>query len=1343
MGNFLRKLMVLLMALNLSYGFAQVVTIPAANTAGTGNSTVGRKPYGNWWGYERSAAIYTAAEVGYPGTISALGFYVESLSSPADSTPVKIYLKHSPSASFGSAATYASEIASASLVFSGNIYATDLVAGAWITTTLDSTFFYNGTQNLVVLVETNGGSTGIEGQYGKQFRYSTQGSNSFQYWQTDNTPPSSTGTLGSARTNIQLTIAPAPTCSGTPTAGTVSGPASVCAGSAVSLSLSGQTSGVAGITIQWQKSSDSLVFTNKPYNANAATTTDTISTKTYYRVVVKCGTDSAISNVLGVGISAPTACYCVPPLSSGCSLNDLINSFSISSLVNSGSGCNGQANSYINYPESQFTTTLIEGVTYSASVTAGTGSGTHGAAIWIDFNQNGSFADSNEFFLISNSIAANATATNNLVTIPAGITPGKTRLRVRYVYSTTLTLGSSCTSASYGETEDYTVTLSGPVTCTNPPAAGTVTANKTKVCANDSTVLSATGYELGASLQWQVSTDSLSWSDVPSATLASVTSQPVTAPVFYRLKVTCIDSTFSNAVKLETKLCYCASYATNSADTKIDSVFFNTIVTGSPLSTCQTYTDYTNLSTTVQRLVQYPLTVKNGYCGGTHYPGYLGVFVDWNQDGDFADADETVYTFGPTTARASIPVGLVSVPDSAKLGSTTMRVVFREGSAPAACGTYGYGETEDYTIEVTAAPPCNTPTVGGTISGPDSAEANTTGVFVVNGYSGTNFSWEISNSPTGPFTVLGVDNDSLTLLLNAVGTFYGRVKVLANGCASSYSDTFSIVITLSGDEPCNAITANLGKNGPFDFTLYTTSANEVRPLGDSCEVQTRWCDADVAQSVWLKFQAPASGRVYMRAPGGDNRLALWDASDCAGLADSTLGGYTLLAANDDDPNYLTAGSEEYSAFIDTVECLVPGKFYYVQLAPNAWFGQSTDTTSFFLEEAPAKDASFVGMAQAVYCEDASAETLYPATPGGVFSGTGVNNGNEFDPSIAGVGGPYIVTYTLNGCYTFSDTASVSAIPDIASVTIEDIKCFGQQDGSVAITMASGTAPFTFNWSNGTNDSLLANVGAGQYQATITSADNCSSISAQYVVTDSTTALTATTTATDVKCFGNATGSVTVTVQGGEPAYTYAWSNSGTADSVSGVAAGSYSVTVTDKNGCTTTAQDTVSEPASALSATSVATDQVGATNGTITVTATGGTPSYQYAWSNGDTAQNLTAVAGVYTLTVTDANNCTFVLTDTINFVSGVEGVVSGVRRISLYPNPTVGAANLEVELENEKPIGVEVFDAFGKLVLVQNIAAAKHEVISLDMNGFAAGLYSVRVKVAGAFYTKQISIQR
>ena len=150
---------------------------------------------------------------------------------------------------------------------------------------------------------------------------------------------------------------------------------------------------------------------------------------------------------------------------------------------------------------------------------------------------------------------------------------------------------------------------------------------------------------------------------------------------------------------------YCASGPMNPDDTKIDSVHFNTIAVASDPNLCETYTDNTSISTTVTAGSTYDLTIVNGSCSGNHYTAYTAAYIDFNNDGDFEDTGELVYSFGPTTGLNTIPPGSVAIPAMAPPGSRRMRIVLSEdGADPPSCGTYSYGETEDYTITIENSP---------------------------------------------------------------------------------------------------------------------------------------------------------------------------------------------------------------------------------------------------------------------------------------------------------------------------------------------------------------------------------------------------------------------------------------------------------------------------------------------------------------------------------------------------------------------------------------------------------------------------------------------------------------
>ncbi len=194
----MRKLFTLLILLSLWAGssWAQTVTI------GTGTSTQ-RYPLGAYFGYERSASIYTAAEIGQAGVISKLAWYATI--ARATSVPLKIYLKETTSTTF-TAGTWATMISDATLVLDATN--TSIAANAWNEFVLTTAFSYGGSNNLVVMVEANygGGGNGL-GSTGTGVRYSTA-TTQHEYWQADTNPPTGNGTTSSNRPNIQITLAP-------------------------------------------------------------------------------------------------------------------------------------------------------------------------------------------------------------------------------------------------------------------------------------------------------------------------------------------------------------------------------------------------------------------------------------------------------------------------------------------------------------------------------------------------------------------------------------------------------------------------------------------------------------------------------------------------------------------------------------------------------------------------------------------------------------------------------------------------------------------------------------------------------------------------------------------------------------------------------------------------------------------------------------------------------------------------------------------------------------------------------------------------------------------------------
>ena len=248
---------------------------------------------------------------------------------------------------------------------------------------------------------------------------------------------------------------------------------------------------------------------------------------------------------------------------------------------------------------------------------------------------------------------------------------------------------------------------------------------------------------------------------------------------------------------------------------------------------------------------------------------------------------------------------------------------------------------------------------------------------------------------------------------------------------------------------------------------------------------------------------------------------------------------------------------------------------------------------------------------------------------------------------------YTVTYTdANGC-TGTATVAVpnAASPSITVTSTTSVTCFGGSNGTATSSITGGTGPFTYSWSpSGGTSSTGTGMIAGNYTVTVTDANGCTA-TATTVITEP-PVLTATVSSSAVLCFAGNTGSATVTATGGTGLYTYSWSPSGgTASTATGLSAGGYTVTVTDANGCTTTATTAVVQP-TALTATATASPVLcfGGNTGSASVTAGGGTSGYTYSWSpsGGNGANATSLIAGVYTVTVTDANGCTLTATTSV-----------------------------------------------------------------------------------------------
>jgi len=262
-----------------------------------------------------------------------------------------------------------------------------------------------------------------------------------------------------------------------------------------------------------------------------------------------------------------------------------------------------------------------------------------------------------------------------------------------------------------------------------------------------------------------------------------------------------------------------------------------------------------------------------------------------------------------------------------------------------------------------------------------------------------------------------------------------------------------------------------------------------------------------------------------------------------------------------------------------------------------------------------------------------------------------NNGQVAANATGLSAGTYTVTARdANGC---TQTATVAITqPTIVTVGVSSntmVSCFGGNNGTATATAKGGTGAMTFSWNNGQVTAAATGLSAGTYTVTATDANGCSKIS---TVTITQPAAVTLQTSTIGSTCSAANGSASVTANGGTGSYTYSWSNGQLTQTASGLLANTYTVTVTDNNGCSKTATVSVINSGSPFVSISAFTNVscFGGNNGTATASAIGGSGAYTYTWiTSGGNAANATGlIAGNYTVAVSDINGCTATATVTI-----------------------------------------------------------------------------------------------
>jgi len=319
-------------------------------------------------------------------------------------------------------------------------------------------------------------------------------------------------------------------------------------------------------------------------------------------------------------------------------------------------------------------------------------------------------------------------------------------------------------------------------------------------------------------------------------------------------------------------------------------------------------------------------------------------------------------------------------------------------------------------------------------------------------------------------------------------------------------------------------------------------------------------------------------------------------------------------------------------------------------------------------------------------------------------------------------GDYSYTVTDAKGRQLSDTLSITTAPNPQlSPFTQNIQCGSPIGGSATVFVSNGTAPYSFLWENAATDSLRAMLPAGNYQVTVTDHNGCRD-STQMTITKQGN-ITLMVDGEAISCFGAADAMISAAPVNGKAPFQYLWSPTGSSDSLlTGIGPGLYTVTATDFYGCTATFTFTLSDPG--LLQASILTmpaSSIQSPNGIATANVSGGTAPHTYAWSNSGSTMTIGGLPpAIYTVTVTDANNCSTTATAQVKLVSSSTEIAD--LTVQVWPNPMRERLELQVP---GLPTGAYRFvlrDVLGRVVAGVDVLGER---AVLDVRDLVPGAYS------------------
>ncbi|MBK8489694.1 MAG: HYR domain-containing protein [Saprospirales bacterium] len=492
---------------------------------------------------------------------------------------------------------------------------------------------------------------------------------------------------------------------------------------------------------------------------------------------------------------------------------------------------------------------------------------------------------------------------------------------------------------------------------------------------------------------------------------------------------------------------------------------------------------------------------------------------------------------------------------------------------------------------------------------------------------------------TGDGNIASGEN-SLNPTVDAPGTYTLEVTNTQNGCVAFEEvfvvETIPVVgsvedlthVACAGEETGAATVMALEGAGPYIFA---------------------WPDG-------------STGVTHFNLGVGTYTVTVTDTDNCTDLitlvinepapltANASATGETFLGANDGIATAAPLGGVEPYSFLwsngeitETISGLEPGNYTVIITDGNGCTKQETVTINSFTCTINANVA-----AQNITCNGNDDGEATVVINNGLEPFTIVwSNGTEGPTASSLTPGTYTVSITdENNCPTTANITIQEPAP-VALTIVEtlDATCFGGASGQATVEASGGVGNYTYLWPSGNAEATEYNLTAGTHVVILTDGNGCETT--MNVVIDQPQALTGNVTSTPESAFQSEDGKLSAVPAGGTPGYHYLWSNGANTASIGGLAPGEYTVIVTDENGCTFELSGTVEEyicPEVAFDSEIDGVSCAGLSDGSASLTASGGTSPYSYSWSNGAAGPAVSGLeGGKYQVTIQDAANCPYV----------------------------------------------------------------------------------------------------